>query len=101
MQGQSLPATNNGPTKLDQTLADISSRQDYYSTAYRGGEAFWFALEAQLGHDGVLKVIRDYLAEYQYGMAATEDLIKIIRENAGDKNMDAFLQQWFASEDSR
>lgn len=99
MQGQNLPSANqsNQKTNLNKGLAEIDTKQEYYLTAYRGGEAFWFGLEAQIGHDQVIKALRHYLAQYQYKIATTDDLKKIIKTDT-DENMDAFFKQWFASE---
>ena len=99
MQGQALPSP--GPrTKemnLNKGLAQMDSQQDYYLTAYRGGEAFWFGLEEKLGHDKVIKVLRRYLAEYRNKIATTEDLKNIIEDEANE-NMDEFFNQWFTSD---
>lgn len=99
MQGQALPvaAKRIKHVNLGKGLAQMHSQQDYYLTAYNGGEAFWFELEEQLGHDGVIRVLRHYLADYRYKIATTQDLINIIKYES-DENMDDFLNQWFAED---
>ena len=99
MQGQALPvpAKRNKPVNLGKGLAQMHSQQDYYLTAYRGGEAFWFELEEQLVHDKVIRVLRHYLSEYKNKIAATPDLVNIIKDES-DENMDDFFNRWFAAE---
>ena len=99
MQGQPLPslAKRTQPMNLNKGLAQMCSKQDYYLTAYRGGEAFWFGLEEQLGHDGAVRILRHYLAGYRNKIATTQDLMNIIEDEA-DKDMDEFFKQWFAAD---
>lgn len=99
VQGQALPSSSrsNQAINLNKGLDQMYSRQDYYLTAYRGGEAFWFGLEREIGHDKVIKVLRRYLALYKNDIATTQDLMGIIKEEA-DKNMDDFFEQWFVTE---
>ena len=99
MQGQPLPssAERTQPMNLNKGLAQMYSKQDYYLTAYRGGEAFWFGLEEQLGYDGAVSVLRHYLDDYRYKIATTQDLRNIIEDEA-DKDMDEFFKQWFAAD---
>lgn len=79
---------------LAKELSDIYSTPEYYRTAYTGGEAFWFNLENELGTETVFKILRNYLAEYKYKIATTEDLFNIIKKEA-DKDMDEYLLKWF------
>lgn len=97
MQGQALPTVTSREMNLNKGLAEIHSQQEYYATAYRGGEAFWFELEEQIGHDRVIKVLRDYLTQYKYKIATTEDLKSTIKADT-DEDLDEFFKQWFASE---
>ncbi len=99
MQDQALPvpAKTNKPVNLGKSLAQMHSQQDYYLTAYRGGEVFWFELEEQLGHDKVIRVLRHYLSEYKNKIATTPELINIIKDES-DENMDDFFSRWFAAE---
>ena len=79
---------------LGRELRDMYSRQDYYLTAYSGGEAFWFGLEEELGEDEVKGVLRRYLAEYRYKIATSQDLLKIIREEA-HRDLESYFRKWF------
>jgi len=79
---------------LGKELRDMYSSQEYYRTAYAGGEAFWFGLEDQLGHDAVIKVLRRYLAEYKNRIATTHDLLDIIKLEA-HKDMSKYINKWF------
>ncbi len=98
VEGQSLPASSSSKgMNLAKELSQMNSRQDYYLTAYRGGEAFWFGLEKQLGHEAVIKVLRHYLADYRFKIATTHDLIGII-ETEAHQNMDDYIYQWFPPE---
>ncbi len=91
----SLPAqTAREGVNLGRELCEMYSRQDYYMTAYTGGEAFWFGLEKELGENEVKDVLRRYLAEYRYKIASSHDLLKIIRQEA-HKDMEKYFYQWF------
>jgi len=79
--------------KLAQALPDFTSADQYRSVAYQGGEAFWWVLEKELGHDKVQKILRSYLANYKYQLASTEDLKRIINQEAR-RDMSGFFSQW-------
>ncbi|MEN6390355.1 MAG: M1 family metallopeptidase [Syntrophomonas sp.] len=79
---------------LARELRDMYSKQDYYLTAYSGGEAFWFGLEKELGKDEVNKVLRRYLATYRFKIAGTKDLLEVIKKEA-HSNMDSYFYKWF------
>lgn len=86
--------------KLAQELGEINSRQEYYQTAYNGGEAFWFGLEEQLGKDTVDKVLRRYLAEYRFKMATTGDVKEVIKKEA-HQDMSSYFDRWFENSDTK
>lgn len=79
---------------LARELRDMYSKQDYYRTAYSGGEAFWFGLEKELGKEKVNKALRRYLATYRFKIAGTQELLDVIEKEA-DSNMDAYFYKWF------
>jgi len=79
---------------LARELRDIYSSSDYYLTAYSGGEAFWFGLEKELGEENIDKVLRRYLADYRFKIAATQDLLTVIKKEA-HKDMDDYFAKWF------
>lgn len=81
-------------TSLNRELSQMYSRSDYYSTAYTGGESFWFGLEQELGEEKVKQVLRRYLANYRFRMATTSDLLQVIRQEA-KRDMDDYFQLWF------
>ncbi len=95
-KGQKPPPESHKPAgiKLTRELKEIYSAQEYYGTAYTGGEAFWFGLEDELGSEQVIKVLRRYYADFQYGIATTDDLKNCIQVEA-HKNMDHYFQRWF------
>lgn len=97
-QGQELPRLekNSPNTDLGRELSQMYSRQDYYLTAYTGGESFWFGLEKELGEEKVKQVLRRYLANYRFGMATTDDLLEAIRQEA-HCDMEDYFNKWFAS----
>ncbi|HZK43057.1 MAG TPA: M1 family metallopeptidase [Syntrophomonadaceae bacterium] len=80
--------------KLNKELGDIYSLSEYFHTAYSGGEAFWFGLEAELGTDKVFKILNRYLATFKYKIATTADLLEIIREESG-QDMEEYFARWF------
>jgi aminopeptidase N len=79
---------------LGKELREMYSRQEYYNTAYTGGEAFWFGLEKELGHETVIKVLRRYLVNYKHKIATTQDLIDIIELEA-NQDMSGYIYKWF------
>lgn len=87
-----------GELNLAKGLKDMKSRQDYYQTAYYGGEAFWRGLEEEVGEDVVYNILRSYLACYKYDIASRQDLFYII-EMESKKNLDNYLARWFATGD--
>lgn len=95
-QGQSLPRQRppQPNTNLARELSQMYSRQDYYLTAYTGGESFWFGLEQELGEEKVKQVLRRYLANYRFRMATTADLLQVIRQEA-HCDMEDYFNQWF------
>ncbi|HEX3010537.1 MAG TPA: M1 family metallopeptidase [Syntrophomonadaceae bacterium] len=97
-KGQSPPpeAFNTKGVKLTRELQEIYSAQDYYQTAYSGGEAFWFGLEKELGSDQVVKVLRKYYADFRYAIATTDDLKYCIKVEAR-RDMEAYFQCWFGN----
>lgn len=80
--------------KLSKQLKEMRSNREYYSTAYEGGEAFWYGLEQELGEETVINVLRSYLAEYRYKIASGQDLLTIIEKEA-HKDMDYYFNKWF------
>lgn len=82
---------------LARELKEIYSRQDYYQTAYYGGEAFWWGLEEILGEDVVYNILRHYLAQYKYRIASTQALFQIIESEAG-RDMQDYFARWFKPE---
>ncbi|KUG03393.1 aminopeptidase n [hydrocarbon metagenome] len=94
-QGMSAkPKSTTVISKLDQQLNEIDSNSEYYKTIYDGGEAFWAALEEELGRDTIDSVLRRYLADYKYDIATTQGLLDTIRKEAR-QDMDSFLDEWF------
>lgn len=95
-QGQAPPpeAHSKNGVKLTRELKEIYSTQEYYRTAYAGGEAFWFGLEDELGSDQVIKVLRKYYADFRYGIATTPDLKDCIKVEA-HKDMNNYFKRWF------
>ena len=79
---------------LAQEMREIVSRQEYYRMAYSGGEAFWFALEKEMGEDTVNKVLRRYLADFRFKVASTEDLLLVIKKEAR-RDMSDYFHKWF------
>lgn len=94
-QGQSVPdMTDCQPgIKLTKQLGEIRSTRDYYSTAYDGGEAFWFGLEQELGEETVIKVLRSYLADNKFEIATSQDLLAAIKKEA-HKDMEYYFNKW-------
>jgi hypothetical protein len=97
VQGIKGNRTGNAATRLDRRLNDISSGSEYYRIIYDGGEAFWTALEEELGQETIDHVLRRYLADYKYQIASTENLLDTIRKEAR-QDMDSFFADWFALE---
>ncbi len=81
-------------SKLDQQLNEMDSSSEYYQTIYDGGEAFWAALERELGRDTIDIVLCRYLEDYKYDIATTQGLLEVIRKEA-HQDMDSFLNEWF------
>ncbi len=94
IKGQNVKRKLTAVPNLARGLGEFASTAEYYKVIYSGGEAFWFSLENELGSDGVFKILRRYLAEYQYDLARTQDLLGIIRDEA-DQDIDEFLHKWF------
>ncbi len=97
-------ATSNGkqvttPTNLSRELNDMHSRNDYYRTAYTGGESFWWGLEQELGEEKVMQVLRRYLANYRFQIATSEDLLQVIRQEA-HRDMQDYFADWFEHDNS-
>jgi len=78
---------------LAQEMREIVSRQEYYRMAYSGGEAFWFALEKEMGEDTVNKVLRRYLADFRFKVASTDDLLLVIKKEAR-RDMSDYFHKW-------
>lgn len=78
---------------LDKGLKDMASRQDYYETAYYGGEAFWSGLEKIVGEEIVYNILKSYLAHYKYDIASREDLFYII-EMESKKDLAFYFDIW-------
>lgn len=93
--GYSAPDINNqqGVT-LSKQLQESHLSWEYYSTANDGGEAFWFGLEQELGEETVIKVLRNYLAEYKFKIASSQDLLTTI-EKETHKDMKYYFDKWF------
>lgn len=81
-------------TNLARELKDMYSRDDYYSTAYTGGESFWWGLEQELGEEKVKQVLRRYLANYRFQIATTGDLLQVIQQEA-HQDMQEYFDRWF------
>jgi len=96
VEGKPIPAglEYKEGTNLGKELKEMYSRQEYYLTAYTGGEAFWFGLEKELGHETVIKVLRRYLANYKNKIATTQDLMDIIKMEA-HQDMSGYIYKWF------
>ena len=77
----------------------MHSRNDYYSTAYTGGESFWWGLEQELGEEKVMQVLRRYLANYRFQIATSEDLLQVIRQEA-HRDMQDYFADWFEHDNS-
>lgn len=91
-QGQATKGS--GRTNLARELKDMHSRDDYYATAYTGGESFWWGLEQELGEEKVKQVLRSYLANYRFQVATTGDLLQIIQQEA-QYDMQEYFNRWF------
>jgi len=98
VEGRPIPTDykNYEGMNLGKELKEMYSRQDYYSTAYNGGEAFWFGLEKELGHTTVIKVLRRYLADHKNKIATTRDLMDIIKLEA-NRDMSGYIDKWFSA----
>lgn len=79
---------------LAREMREIYSTQEYYATAYTGGEAFWFGLEKEMGQETVNKVLRRYLADYRFNIACTDDLLQVIKKEA-HQDMTDYFAKWF------
>lgn len=78
---------------IDQALTDFAGDDQYRQVIYQGGESFWWALEQELGPDKVQKILRSYLANYKYQLATTEDLKRVINQEA-HRDMSGFFSAW-------
>ncbi|MBO8157939.1 M1 family metallopeptidase [Thermosyntropha sp.] len=97
VKGKKHSEKNIKGVNLARGLKDMYSRQDYYQTAYYGGESFWWGLEGILGEDNVFKILRHYLAQYKYDIASTEDLLYIIKLES-EKDLSYYFARWFKKE---
>lgn len=79
---------------LAREMREIVSRQEYYRMIYSGGDAFWFALEKEMGEDTVNKVLRRYLADFRFKLATTDDLLMVIKKEAR-RDMSEYFHKWF------
>ncbi len=86
--------SNAAAGKMNRPLNEMNSRSEYYQTIYNGGEAFWAALERELGRDTTDRVLRCYLEDYKFDIATTPGLLAVIRKEA-HQEMDSFFQKWF------
>lgn len=94
-QAGAKPGPGRRGAELQKGLGEMSSREKYFDTAYLGGEAFWYALEDEIGQQQVLKVLRSYLAKFRYETATTADLRAVIEKESG-RNMKTFFSNWFS-----
>jgi aminopeptidase N len=90
--------SGNRSVNLEQSLAEMNSKEQYMNTAYQAGEDFWRQLEEELGEDRVLRVLRTYLAEFKFRTATTEDLRRVITE-ASRGSLESFFERWFRTAD--
>lgn len=86
--------TAGARANLARELKEMHSRNDYYSTAYTGGESFWWGLEEELGEEKVKQVLRRYLANYRFQIATTDDLLQVIQQEA-HQDMQEYFNSWF------
>lgn len=93
-QGQKRPVHKVKAEHLNRELRDMQSRQDYYSTAYTAGEAFWYGLEQELGQETVINVLRLYLSDQRGQIATTEDVLAAIEKEA-HRDMSQYTERWF------
>lgn len=91
--GVQSKSVGSGLARIDQALPDFPGDDQYRQAIYQGGESFWWALEQELGHDKVQKILRSYLANYKYQLATTEDLKKVINQEA-HRDMSGFFSTW-------
>jgi len=97
MEGKEYPARYDvhHNTNLARELGQMGSRHEYLGTAYNDGEAFWLALEGELGEAKVTQILRSYLASYRYRIASARDLRDIIEKEAC-RDMSPFFEKWFS-----
>jgi len=96
VQGQDQAQLSPGIAKrvnLDRALPDFVSDEQYRQVAYQGGEDFWLALEQELGRDKVQKILRSYLANYKHQLVTSQDLERVINQEA-HRDMSAFFAAW-------
>lgn len=85
-----LPAESNYGAYWQKLCAG----EDFNLDGYSGPEAFWFALEKEIGQDMVMKVLVKYAAQYRQKHATSHDLLQIVNRETGD-DYTAFFANWF------
>lgn len=81
------------PDNLQRGLQHFTSQGQYREVVYQGGESFWWALEQELGHHKVQKILRSYLGAYRFQLASTADLKSIINQES-HRDMSLFFSRW-------
>lgn len=61
-------------------FADLT---EYSQVVYQRGAALWRALEMHMGKAELDAALRDYQAQYRFGIASREDLTEVINRHAG------------------
>jgi len=66
---------------------------DYAAIIYHKGALFFDAVRDRLGDSIFFEALQRYYQEYQFGIATTDDLLRIFEETAGEQ-LDDFYNQW-------
>jgi hypothetical protein len=76
----------------------VRHRDTYGRTVYGGGACMLAALDAQLGHQVFLDLLRDYAIANRFGVVRGEDFFsaveRVAAERSPDLDLGAFWRQW-------
>ena len=67
---------------------------NFDGNAYGGGAARMFVLQSLLGEDVFWRCINEYLKEYRFKTATTDQFFEVMSRVSG-RNLDTFRKQWF------
>ncbi len=79
---------------VNSSLLDFEDPLRYQAIVYGKGALFLDELRQAVGGQAFFDILQGYYRKYKYGVARSEDFRRVMKEGAGDEDVDTLYERW-------